>query len=54
MHINACIEAIKILMEKQRPDGFWQADTPYMKSAWTDFDIPKTPGPWIGYKLAAW
>ncbi len=46
-----CIEAVKILKEKQRPDGFWQADTSYMKSAWIDFDIPKKPGPWISYKI---
>ncbi len=44
-----CNDAIKILKEKQRPDGFWQADTSYMKSAWIDFDIPKKPGLWISY-----
>ena len=37
----------KLLKKKQRPDGFWQADTSYMKSAWIDFDIPKKPGLWI-------
>ncbi|MFX1593027.1 MAG: hypothetical protein ACFFCL_10065 [Promethearchaeota archaeon] len=47
-----CQDAIQILKEKQRSDGFWQADTSYMKSAWIDFDIPKIPGPWISYIIS--
>ena len=47
-----CQKAIEILKDKQRPDGFWQADTSYMKSAWIDFDIPKKPGPWISYIIS--
>ena len=47
-----CHDAIKILKDKQRPDGFWQADTSYMKSAWIDFDIPKKPGLWISYIIS--
>jgi hypothetical protein len=46
-----CSEALEILKQKQRPDGFWQADTSYMKSAWVDFDKPKKPGPWISYVI---
>lgn len=46
-----CNEAINILKQKQRPDGFWQADTSYMKTAWVDFDKPKEPGPWISYVI---
>ncbi len=48
-HDERCREAIYILKQKQRPDGFWQADTSYMKTAWVDFDKPKRPGPWISY-----
>jgi hypothetical protein len=44
-----CSEALQILRKKQRSDGFWQADTSYMKSAWIDFDTPKKPGLWISY-----
>jgi len=44
-----CIDALAVLMKKQRSDGYWQADTSYMKSAWIDFDIPKKPGLWISY-----
>lgn len=44
-----CNKAKEILKKKQRPDGFWQADISYMKSAWIDFDIPKKPGLWISY-----
>jgi hypothetical protein len=47
-----CGEAIDILKQKQRPDGFWQADTSYMKAAWVDFDKPKKPGPWISYVIS--
>jgi len=46
---NRCKEAIEILKRKRRSDGFWQADTSYMKSAWIDFDKPKKPGLWISY-----
>lgn len=46
-----CNEARGILKQKQRPDGFWQADTSYMKTAWVDFDKPKKPGPWISYVI---
>ncbi|MBN1583822.1 MAG: hypothetical protein JXA89_24155 [Anaerolineae bacterium] len=46
-----CGEAIAILKDSQRPDGFWQADTAFMKAAWVDFDEPKTPGPWISYAI---
>ncbi|MHA2180243.1 MAG: hypothetical protein ACXAAH_02335 [Promethearchaeota archaeon] len=44
-----CIDGLNILRKKRRPDGFWQADTSYMKSVWIDFDIPKKPGLWISY-----
>ncbi|MFW9827738.1 MAG: hypothetical protein ACFFEY_09110 [Candidatus Thorarchaeota archaeon] len=47
-----CYDAINILKEKQRSDGFWQADISYMKSAWIDFDIPKKPGLWISYIIS--
>lgn len=47
-----CGEAIDILKQKQRPDGFWQADTSYMKTAWVDFDKPKKPGLWISYIIS--
>ena len=47
-----CNEAIAILKAKRRPDGFWQADTSFMKTAWVDFDKPKTPGPWISYAIS--
>jgi len=47
-----CIDAINILKDKRRKDGFWQADTSYMKSAWIDFDIPKKPGLWITYIIS--
>lgn len=47
-----CKDALDILKEKQRSDGFWQADTSYMKSAWIDFDIPKKPGLWISYIIS--
>jgi hypothetical protein len=46
---NRCKEAIEILKRKRRSDGFWQADTSYMKSAWIDFDKPQKPGLWISY-----
>ncbi len=46
-----CSEAIDLLNQKQRPDGFWQADTSYMKPAWIDFDKLKKPGPWISYVI---
>ncbi|MFX1281276.1 MAG: hypothetical protein ACFFA3_18135 [Promethearchaeota archaeon] len=44
-----CNDALKILKKKQRSDGYWQADTSYMKSTWIDFDIPKKPGLWITF-----
>ena len=44
-----CDEALDVLKRKKRPDGFWQADTSYMKSAWVDFDPPKKPGQWISH-----
>ena len=47
-----CNDAIKLLRNKQRPDGFWQADASYMKSAWIDFDTPKKPGLWISYIIS--
>jgi len=47
-----CNDAVQILKRKQRPDGFWQADTSYMKSAWIDFDIPKKLGLWITYIIS--
>ena len=49
---DRCQDAIKILKDKQRPDGFWQADISYMKSAWIDFDILKKSGPWISYIIS--
>ncbi len=45
-------EAMQILKDKQRPDGYWQADTSYMKDAWIEFDIPKKPGLWISYIIS--
>ncbi|MFX1323313.1 MAG: hypothetical protein ACFE8N_00035 [Promethearchaeota archaeon] len=47
-----CNEAFEILKKKQRNDGYWQADTSYMKTAWVDFDIPKKPGLWISYIIS--
>ncbi|MGE5630802.1 MAG: hypothetical protein ACM3TR_06850 [Caulobacteraceae bacterium] len=44
-----CKEAIEILKQKQRKDGFWQADSIYMKTAWIEFDKIKNKGPWISY-----
>ncbi|MFW9773384.1 MAG: hypothetical protein ACFFBY_02580 [Promethearchaeota archaeon] len=44
-----CRDAINILKRKKRNDGFWQADTSFMKSAWIAFDIPKKQGLWITY-----
>jgi len=46
---DRCNNAINLVKNKQRPDGFWQSDTSYMKSAWIDFDIPKKQGLWISY-----
>ena len=40
------------LRKKQRSDGYWQADTSYMKNAWIYFDIPKKPGLWISYIIS--
>jgi hypothetical protein len=48
-----CNDAIDILRQKQRNDGFWQADTSYMKAAWVDFDEPKKSGPWISYTIGS-
>ncbi|MFX0139770.1 MAG: hypothetical protein ACFFDN_39385 [Candidatus Hodarchaeota archaeon] len=47
-----CQDALEILKEKERTDGYWQADTSYIKSAWVDFDIPKKPGLWISYIIS--
>lgn len=47
-----CYDALDILRNKQRSDGYWQADTSYMKSGWIDFDIPKKPGFWITYVIS--
>jgi hypothetical protein len=52
MRDKKCNDAIAILKKKQRSDGFWQADTSYMKSGWIDFDIPKKSGPWITYIIS--
>lgn len=52
MEDERCSDALEILKGKQRPDGLWQADTSYMKSAWIDFDIPKKPGLWISYIIS--
>jgi len=52
MEDERCQDAIKILKDKRKPDGFWQADTSYMKSAWIDFDILKKPGLWISYIIS--
>jgi len=52
MEDDHCSDALEILKEKQRPDGYWQADTSYMKSAWIDFDMPKKPGLWISYIIS--
>jgi len=52
MEDDRCSDALEILKEKQRPDGYWQVDTSYMKSAWIDFDMPKKPGLWISYIIS--
>lgn len=49
---DGCKDAINILKEKQRDDGFWQADTTYMKTAWVEFDKPKKAGQWISYVIS--
>lgn len=49
MNDKRCTDALNILRNKQRKDGYWQADTSYMKSAWIDFDTPKKSGLWISY-----
>jgi hypothetical protein len=49
MEDERCSDALDVLRRKQRKDGYWQADTSYMKSAWIDFDTPKKPGLWISY-----
>lgn len=46
-----CNEAIEILRNNRRDDGFWQADTSYMKTSWVDFDKPQKPGQWISYVI---
>lgn len=46
-----CNDAIDILRQKRRNDGYWQADTSYMKTAWVDFDKPQKPGQWISYVI---
>ncbi len=46
-----CDEALGILRRSRRPDGFWQADVSYMKSAWVEFDPLRKPGPWISYVI---
>jgi hypothetical protein len=47
-----CNDAKEILKKNQRSDGYWQADTSYMKSSWIDFDTPKKPGLWISYVIS--
>lgn len=42
-----CQEALQRLKDKQQPDGFWQADVFFMKSAWIPFDPPGEKGDWI-------
>jgi hypothetical protein len=49
---DRCSDAKRIIKKKQRSDGYWQADTSYMKSAWIDFDIPKKPGLWTSYIIS--
>ncbi|MHA1915401.1 MAG: hypothetical protein ACW986_07520 [Promethearchaeota archaeon] len=49
---NRCNDALEVLRKKQQSDGFWQADTSYMKSAWIDFDPLKKPGAWISYEIS--
>lgn len=44
-----CEDAIELLKNKRRKDGYWQVDKTYMKSAWIEFDIPRKPGLWITY-----
>lgn len=51
MNDPRCADAIHMLKQKQRKDGFWQADASFMKSAWVDFDVPKKPGMWISYVI---
>lgn len=46
-----CNDAMDVLRQKRRDDGFWQADTSYMKTAWVDFDNPQKPGQWISYVI---
>ncbi|MTI61222.1 MAG: hypothetical protein FH762_14810 [Firmicutes bacterium] len=46
-----CNDAMDVLRQKRRDDGFWQADTSYMKTAWVDFDTPQKPGQWISYVI---
>lgn len=48
-----CNDAIDVLRQKRRDDGFWQADTSYMKTAWVDFDKPKKSGQWISYVISS-
>jgi len=43
---------VEILKQKKRSDGFWQADTFYMKTAWVEFDKPKKPGLFISYVIS--
>ncbi|AZO94954.1 hypothetical protein [Halocella sp. SP3-1] len=46
-----CNDAMDVLRQKRRDDGFWQADISYMKTAWVDFDTPQKPGQWISYVI---
>ncbi|QTL97908.1 hypothetical protein GM661_07890 [Iocasia frigidifontis] len=46
-----CNDAMDVLRQKRRDDGFWQADTSYMKTAWVDFDKPQKPGQWVSYVI---
>lgn len=47
-----CSDAIEILKDTQRNDGFWQVDTAYMKTTWVEFDKPKKAGPWVSYVIS--
>ena len=52
MDDERCMDAINILKNKKRKDGYWQADASYMKSGWVEFDELKKPGPWISYVIS--
>jgi hypothetical protein len=48
---SRCREAIEILKQKQRKDGFWRSELSQMKSAWIDFDPKNKQGLWISYMI---